>query len=162
MFQPRLPTLSHLRLHPHSNLPPPPHLPLRRIQQRNPIPQHDFIVVGRVAEHQRQHTLFLEIRLVNAGEGVRDDGYAVDRMLPDPVTAPSAEEGMRHGLKLAASMLSSNHSAYGFNNFYPTIVKGFGLGSRTTTLICTAPPYLVGTLGSFAVAFSPDRNKEHG
>jgi hypothetical protein len=61
-----------------------------------------------------------------------------------------------------ALMLCSNHSAYGFNNFYPTIVKGFGLGSRTITLVCTAPPYLVGTLVSFAVAFSSDRKKERG
>lgn len=59
-------------------------------------------------------------------------------------------------------MLCANHSAYGFNNFFPTIVKGFGLGSRTITLVCTAPPYLVGTLVSFAIAFSSDRNKERG
>ncbi len=59
-------------------------------------------------------------------------------------------------------MLCANHSAYGFNNFFPSIVKGFHLGSRTITLVCTAPPYIVGTLVSFAVAFSSDRNKERG
>lgn len=45
---------------------------------------------------------------------------------------------------------------------FPTIVKGFSLGSRTITLVCTAPPYLIGTLVSFAIAFSSDRNKERG
>lgn len=59
-------------------------------------------------------------------------------------------------------MLCSNHSAYGFNNFYPSIVKGFHLGSNTVTLVCTAPPYLIGTLISFAIAFSSDKNKERG
>lgn len=59
-------------------------------------------------------------------------------------------------------MLCSNHSAYGFNNFYPSIVRGFHLGSRTITLVCTAPPYLLGTVISFAIAFSSDRKKERG
>lgn len=59
-------------------------------------------------------------------------------------------------------MLCANHSAYGFNNFFPTIVRGFGLGSRTVTLVCTAPPYLIGTVISFAIAFSSDRKKERG
>lgn len=57
-------------------------------------------------------------------------------------------------------MLSSNHSAYGFNNFYPSIVRGFNLGSNTITLVCTAPPYLVGALITFAMAYSSDRNNE--
>ena len=59
-------------------------------------------------------------------------------------------------------MLCANHSAYGFNNFYPSIVKGFNLGSRAITLVCTAPPYFVGAACSFLVAFSSDRRKERG
>lgn len=59
-------------------------------------------------------------------------------------------------------MLTANHSAYGFNNFFPTIVKGFGLGSRTTTLVLTAPPYLLAAVIAFAVALSSDRRKERG
>lgn len=59
-------------------------------------------------------------------------------------------------------MLCANHSAYGFNNFFPSIVKGFNLGSRTITLVCTAPPYIIGTVISFAIAFSSDRRKERG
>ena len=59
-------------------------------------------------------------------------------------------------------MLSSNHSAHSFNNFYPPIVRGFNLGSNTITLICTAPPYLVGALITFAMACNSDRINEHG
>lgn len=59
-------------------------------------------------------------------------------------------------------MLMANHSAYGFNNFFPTIVKGFDLGNNTVTLILTAPPYLVGAGVAFAVAWSSDRRKERG
>ncbi|KAH7345809.1 major facilitator superfamily domain-containing protein [Pyrenochaeta sp. MPI-SDFR-AT-0127] len=96
---------------------------------------------------------------------------AVDRIKKDRVSAPSADEGIMHGLKLAvldyktwifSLMLCANHSAYGFNNFFPSIVKGFNLGSRTITLVCTAPPYLIGTVISFAIAFSSDRKKERG
>ncbi|KIW08190.1 uncharacterized protein PV09_01121 [Verruconis gallopava] len=96
---------------------------------------------------------------------------AIDRIARDRVTAPVDKQSVRHGLWLAIKdyrtwvfslMLCSNHSAYGFVNFYPTIVKGFGLGSRTITLVCTAPLYLIGALISFAVAFSSDRNKERG
>lgn len=57
-------------------------------------------------------------------------------------------------------MLCANHTAYGFNNFYPSIVKGFGLGSTTITLVCTAPPYIVSTVVSFLVAWSSDRRNE--
>lgn len=53
-------------------------------------------------------------------------------------------------------------SSYGFNNFFPTIVSGFGIGSRTVSLLMTAPPYIVGAIMSFVVAFSSDRRKERG
>ncbi|KAK2731855.1 major facilitator superfamily transporter [Colletotrichum kahawae] len=59
-------------------------------------------------------------------------------------------------------MLTANHSAYGFNNFFPTIVKGFKLGNNTLTLILTAPPYLLATVVAFLTAFSSDRRKERG
>ncbi|KAL3301183.1 MFS general substrate transporter, partial [Colletotrichum asianum] len=57
-------------------------------------------------------------------------------------------------------MLISNHAAYGFNYFYPSIVKGFGLGSNITTLLCTSPPFLIGAFLSIVVSRSSDkRNK---
>jgi hypothetical protein len=59
-------------------------------------------------------------------------------------------------------MLCSNHTAYGFNNFFPTIMKGFEWGGTTKTLLLTAPPYLVGAVVSFLVAFSSDHNNERG
>lgn len=59
-------------------------------------------------------------------------------------------------------MLIANHTAYGFNYFYPSIVKGFDLGSNTITLVLTAPPYLLATVCALAVAYSSDRLGERG
>lgn len=59
-------------------------------------------------------------------------------------------------------MLTANHSAYGFNNFFPTLVKGMKLGNNTVTLILTAPPYLLGTMVAFATAYSSDKRRERG
>lgn len=53
-------------------------------------------------------------------------------------------------------------SSYGFNNFFPTMVRGFGVGNRTISLLLTAPPYILGTAVSFLVAWSSDRQKERG
>lgn len=57
-------------------------------------------------------------------------------------------------------LLLCNHAAYGFNYFYPAIVKGFGLGSSTITLLCTAPPFLIGAAMSFVISWSSDRKNE--
>jgi hypothetical protein len=53
-------------------------------------------------------------------------------------------------------------SSYGFNNFFTTMVRGFGFGfgSNTTSLVLTAPPYIPGTAVSFCVVWSSDRQKE--
>lgn len=59
-------------------------------------------------------------------------------------------------------MLIANHTAYGFNYFYPSIVKGLDLGSRTITLVLTAPPYLLATVCALCVAHSSDRLGERG
>lgn len=59
-------------------------------------------------------------------------------------------------------MLLTNQSAYSFNYFYPAIVRGFNLGSRTITLICTAPPYLLGAFISYFIAWHSDRKAERG
>ncbi|XPS72206.1 hypothetical protein M3J09_004372 [Ascochyta lentis] len=53
-------------------------------------------------------------------------------------------------------------SSYGFNNFFPTMVRGFGMGNNTVALLLTAPPYVLGTAVSFFVAWSSDRKKERG
>lgn len=57
-------------------------------------------------------------------------------------------------------MLVCNHAAYGFNYFYPAIVKGFGFGSNTITLLCTAPPSLLGAVMSFIISWSSDKKNE--
>ncbi|PVH96126.1 MFS general substrate transporter [Periconia macrospinosa] len=53
-------------------------------------------------------------------------------------------------------------SSYGFNNFFPTMINGFNLGDRNMALALTAPPYILGTIVSFCVAWSSDRKKERG
>lgn len=58
--------------------------------------------------------------------------------------------------------MCANQTSYGFNYFYPSIVEGFNLGSRTITLACTAPPYIVAALVSYGLAWSSDRRKERG
>ncbi|KAM0327694.1 hypothetical protein ACHAQA_005989 [Verticillium albo-atrum] len=101
----------------------------------------------------------------------KEKEVAAQRMAADRVSVPEAERSVWHGLVLAVKdirtwvfvlMLCSNHTAYGFNNFFPSIVQGFNLGSRTITLVLTAPPYLVGAAVSFIVAISSDRRSERG
>lgn len=96
---------------------------------------------------------------------------SADRMQRDRVTEKRIDSSVWTGLSAAlkdvrtwifVAMLTANHSAYGFNNFFPTIVKGFKLGDNTLTLILTAPPYLLATVIAFAVAMSSDRMKERG
>ncbi|KAF5569938.1 allantoate permease [Fusarium phyllophilum] len=96
---------------------------------------------------------------------------AVTRMARDAVSEEEHDQSVLHGLKLAvtdvkvwafALLLLSNQSAYGFNYFYPAIVRGFNLGSRTITLVCTAPPYLLGAFISYFIAWHSDRKAERG
>jgi MFS family permease len=53
-------------------------------------------------------------------------------------------------------------SSYGFNNFFPTIVRGLGFGNSVTSLLMTAPPYIFGTLCTFYVSWDSDRRRERG
>ncbi|KAG5803729.1 hypothetical protein H9Q74_011683 [Fusarium xylarioides] len=96
---------------------------------------------------------------------------AVERINRDRVSLPDADHGVFAGMMMAVKdlrtwvfviMLTANHSAYGFNSFFPTIVKGFKLGNTTLTLILTAPPYLIATATAFATAWSSDRRKNRG
>ncbi|KAK7737139.1 hypothetical protein SLS63_002930 [Diaporthe eres] len=94
---------------------------------------------------------------------------AVERMARDRVSLPEAEHGILYGLKLAVTdiktwvvMLLANHSAYGFTNFFPTIVKGYKLGNNTLTLVLTSPPYLLAAVTAFLTAYSSDRRRERG
>lgn len=49
-----------------------------------------------------------------------------------------------------------------FSNFFPTMVRGFGIGNNTISLLLSAPPYVLGTAVSFLVAWSSGRKKERG
>ena len=97
--------------------------------------------------------------------------FSIERIARDRPSGSSEDEGIKHGLKLAVMdyrtwvfslMLCSNHSAYSFNNFFPSMLKGFNLGSKTVTLVLTAPPYLVATVIALGIALSSDRMKERG
>lgn len=97
--------------------------------------------------------------------------FAHERVLRDRVSEPEGQRSVWVGVREAAKdyrtwvftlLLCANHTAYGFNNFFPTIMRGFNLGSTETTLLLTAPPYLVAAIVSFAVAYSSDRLKERG
>ncbi|EXL65971.1 hypothetical protein FOPG_17833 [Fusarium oxysporum f. sp. conglutinans race 2 54008] len=96
---------------------------------------------------------------------------AIQRIALDRVSLPEADRSIWHGLRLAVQdvrtwifviILCANHTAYGFNNFFPTIVRSMNLGNRTITLVLTAPPYLFGAAASFLVAYSSDRYNERG
>lgn len=95
---------------------------------------------------------------------------AVARIMDDRVEIPG-DQTVWNGLKLAVTDVKCYififmnifiTSSYGFNNFFPTMVNGFGLGSRTISLLLTAPPYIWGTIISFLVAWSSDRSRERG
>ncbi|KFY63800.1 hypothetical protein V496_03684 [Pseudogymnoascus sp. VKM F-4515 (FW-2607)] len=96
---------------------------------------------------------------------------AVERMRRDRVSVEEGSRSVWYGLRLAVTdyrtwvftiMLIANHTAYGFNYFYPSIVKGFNLGSTTVTLVLTAPPYLLAACFCFAFGYSSDRLQERG
>ncbi|KAL4939955.1 hypothetical protein BDV06DRAFT_230747 [Aspergillus oleicola] len=101
----------------------------------------------------------------------QERGIAASRIAADRVSVPDADRSVWYGVSLAIKdfrtwifflMLCSNHTAYGFNNFFPSIVRGFNLGSNTITLVLTAPPYLFAAAVSFVVAYSSDRYNERG
>ncbi|CRG84133.1 putative transporter C1002,16c [Talaromyces islandicus] len=96
---------------------------------------------------------------------------ARDRMIRDRVSNQVSENSIWYGLRTAvldfrvwifAIILCSNHTAYGFNNFYPTIVEGLNFGGTTVTLVCTMPPYLLSAAVALISAYSSDHLKDRG
>lgn len=53
-------------------------------------------------------------------------------------------------------------ASYGFNFYFPTMVSGFNMGTRTLSLLLTSPPFFLGAIVSFILAWSSDRMKERG
>ncbi|KAK1980694.1 major facilitator superfamily transporter [Colletotrichum cereale] len=97
---------------------------------------------------------------------------AVARIQADRVSLPQAEStSIWYGLKLTCmdyktwifvAINISISAAYGFLNFFPSIVRGFGFESRTTTLLLTAPPYVFAAVASLCNARSSDYFRERG
>ncbi len=92
------------------------------------------------------------------------------RILADRVSVAEAKSGVWYGLKLClidyktwllVFMNIFISAAYGFANFFPAIVRGFGYG-RTTTLLLTAPPYVFAAIGGLVNAWSSDRKNDRG
>lgn len=92
------------------------------------------------------------------------------RMEADRVTSTQAKAGIWTGLKmtifdgkmwLIAMYNIGLSAAYGFNNFYPSIVRGFG-HSPTITLLMTAPAYVFATICALINCFHSDRKRERG
>lgn len=104
-------------------------------------------------------------------EDMRQVAHA--RILDDRVER-SSKASVWHGLWLAVKdiklygFLCLNifiTSSYGFNNFFPTIVRGLEIGGgdeNVTSLLLTAPPYVLGTFCTFFVAWDSDRRSDRG
>ncbi|KAK0381923.1 hypothetical protein CLIM01_00698 [Colletotrichum limetticola] len=95
---------------------------------------------------------------------------AAARILADRVSTSEAKAGVWAGLKMSifdykmwllVGMNIGISAAYGFSNFFPSIVRGFGY-NNTITLVLTAPPYIFAALGSLVNAWHSDRQKERG
>ncbi|PSN73539.1 MFS general substrate transporter [Corynespora cassiicola Philippines] len=95
---------------------------------------------------------------------------AAARIIADRVSTSEAKSGVLQGLKLSifdykmwllVGMNIGISAAYGFSNFFPSIVRGFGY-SNTITLVLTAPPYIFAALGSLVNAWHSDKTKERG
>jgi MFS transporter, ACS family, DAL5 transporter family protein len=95
---------------------------------------------------------------------------AAARILADRVSTTEAKSGVLQGLKMSVfdykmwllvGMNIGISAAYGFSNFFPSIVRGFGY-NNTVTLLLTAPPYIFAALGSLVNAWHSDRTKERG
>ncbi|KAJ9666158.1 hypothetical protein H2201_003837 [Coniosporium apollinis] len=94
-------------------------------------------------------------------DGAQERQVAIERIERDRVSNQETNRSVWYGLKLA----SKDFRVWVFptdSTILPTIVRGFNLGSRTTTLLLTAPPYLLGAIISFIVAYSSDRFGERG
>lgn len=99
---------------------------------------------------------------------------AAARILADRPSTAEAKPGVWHGLKLSVMdpklwiltlMNIAISAAYGFSNFFPSIVRGIASDrgfSNTIALLLTAPPYIFAAIGSYVNAWHSDRSKERG
>ncbi|KLP12325.1 allantoate permease [Fusarium fujikuroi] len=76
---------------------------------------------------------------------------AVTRMARDAVSEEEHDQSVMHGLRLAVTDIKVWAFAAGHDG-----------SSRTITLVCTAPPYLLGSFISYFIAWHSDRKAERG
>ncbi|KAI7552030.1 MFS general substrate transporter [Hortaea werneckii] len=95
---------------------------------------------------------------------------AAARIIADRVSTSEAKAGVWQGLKMSVkdiklwALVGVNiglSAAYGFSNFYPSIVEGFGY-NRVVTLLLTAPPYIFAAIGSLVNSWHSDKVGERG
>jgi hypothetical protein len=95
---------------------------------------------------------------------------AAARIAADRVSTSEAKSGVWEGLKMAifdwkmVLLVALNigiSAAYGFSNFFPSIVRGFGY-SNVVSLLLTCPPYIFAAIGSLINAWHSDRTSERG
>ncbi|PLN76804.1 MFS general substrate transporter [Aspergillus taichungensis] len=93
--------------------------------------------------------------------------WAIERMRRDRVAHPKSTvlDGLKSAVLdyrvwLLALVSSCHRSTTGYTTFYPSIVKGMHLGNTTITLLCTAPPHLVGAIVGCLVSWSSDRSHD--
>ncbi|EKJ72786.1 hypothetical protein NXS19_012892 [Fusarium pseudograminearum] len=99
---------------------------------------------------------------------------AAARVIADRPSTTEGKTGAWEGLKLSVRdpklyiltlMNITISAAYGFSNFYPSIVRGlaadWGYGP-VIALVLTAPPYIFAALGSYVNAWHSDKVKERG
>ncbi|KAL8396574.1 hypothetical protein RB594_003595 [Gaeumannomyces avenae] len=93
------------------------------------------------------------------------------RIVADRVTGAGGTGKVWHGVKLAVldpitwCFIFLNifmTGSYGFNFFFPTLVRGLDIGNNTTSLLLTSPPYLLGAACSFFASWNSDRTRERG
>ncbi|KAG9496420.1 hypothetical protein J7337_013008 [Fusarium musae] len=99
---------------------------------------------------------------------------AAARVLADRPSTTEAKTGAWEGLKLSVRdpklyiltlMNITISAAYGFSNFYPSIVRGLAADwgySSVIALVLTAPPYIFAAIGSYVNAWHSDKVKERG
>lgn len=94
---------------------------------------------------------------------------AAARVIADRPSTSEAKGGIWEGLKLSVRdpklyiltlMNITISAAYGFSNFYPSIVRGLAADwgySSVIALVLTAPPYIFAAIGSYVNAWHSDK-----
>lgn len=77
---------------------------------------------------------------------------------------PSIMRSLGHAAKdyrtwLFACMQMACTASISYSHFFPTLIKGLGFKSNTTTLLLTSPPYMAAFIWALSIAFIADRQQ---